>query len=147
MSTADNRNVNTRLNEILKRKHLSVTDSRKKILSLFLNSNDALAHGDIEIKAGEKFDRVTVYRTLQTFVEKGIVHTIPTADNSIRYALCKDCEEGHHHDDHVHFVCTRCQKTICLDDIISPNIQLPEGYVANNVQVVINGVCAECSKK
>ena len=147
MSTADNRNVNTRLNEILKRKHLSVTDSRKKILSLFLNSNDALAHGDIEIKAGEKFDRVTVYRTLQTFVEKGIVHTIPTADNSIRYALCKDCEEGHHHDDHVHFVCTRCQKTICLDDIISPNIQLPEGYVANNVQVVINGVCGECSKK
>ena len=147
MSTADNRNVNTRLNEILKRKHLSVTDSRKKILSLFLNSNDALAHGDIEIKAGEKFDRVTVYRTLQTFVEKGIVHTIPTADNSIRYALCKDCEEGHHHDDHVHFVCTRCQKTICLDDIISPNIQLPEGYVANNVQVVINGVCAESSKK
>ena len=114
---------------------------------MFLNSNDALAHGDIEIKAGEKFDRVTVYRTLQTFVEKGIVHTIPTADNSIRYALCKDCEEGHHHDDHVHFVCARCQKTICLDDIISPNIQLPEGYVANNVQVVINGVCAECSKK
>ena len=147
MSTADNRNVNTRLNEILKRKHLSVTDSRKKILSLFLNSNDALAHGDIEIKAGEKFDRVTVYRTLQTFVEKGIVHTIPTADNSIRYALCKDCEEGHHHDDHVHFVCNRCQKTICLDDVISPNIQLPEGYVANSVQVVINGVCAECSKK
>jgi Fur family ferric uptake transcriptional regulator len=30
-------------------------------------------------KRGEHFDRVTVYRTLQTFVEKGIIHTIPTA--------------------------------------------------------------------
>ena len=142
----ETKSVNTRLNDILRRKHLSVTDSRKKILSLFLNSHDALTHGDIETKAGEKFDRVTVYRTLQIFVEKGIVHTIPTADNSIRYALCKDCEEGHHHDNHVHFVCSNCHKTICLDDVVSPNIPLPEGYVAQNVQVVINGLCKDCGK-
>jgi len=144
MNTIENRNISNRLNDILRRKHLSITDSRKKILSLFLSSQDALAHGDIESKAGEKFDRVTVYRTLQTFVEKGIIHSIPTADNSIRYALCKDCEEGHHHDDHVHFVCTNCNRTICLDDIVSPKIDLPEGYIAENVQVVINGICKEC---
>ena len=140
----ETRNISTRLNEILRRKHMSVTDSRKKILSLFLATKDALAHGDIETKAGVKFDRVTVYRTLQTFVEKGIIHTIPTADNSIRYALCKDCEEGHHHDDHVHFVCNNCHKTICLDGVVSPQIELPEGYLAQNTQVVINGICKEC---
>jgi len=145
MNTVESKNVNTRLNEILRRKHLSVTDSRKKILSLFLAGKDALAHGDIETKAGEKFDRVTVYRTLQTFVEKGIIHTIPTADNSIRYALCKDCEEGHHHDEHVHFVCTNCHKTICLDDVVSPKIELPTGYVAETTQVVINGICKDCN--
>src|SRR5438045_6173707 len=120
----------TVVDDILRRNSLSVTESRKKILNLFLNVQGALAHGDIERKAGEKFDRVTVYRTLQTFVEKGIIHTIPTADNSIRYALCKDCEEGHHHDEHVHFVCTHCNKTICLDDVVSPKIELPEGYIA-----------------
>ena len=82
---------------------------------LFLEQTGALAHGDIEKKAGEKFDRVTVYRTLQTFVEKGIIHTIPTADNSIRYALCKDdCAEGHHHDHHIHFVCTNAEIHIAL---------------------------------
>jgi len=131
---------------VLRRKHLSITDSRKKILSLFLNNKDALAHADIEKKAGEKFDRVTVYRTLQTFVEKGIVHTIPTADNAILYALCKDCDEEHHHDDHVHFVCRRCNATICLDDIVSPDIKLPQGYAAEDVQVVINGICKNCSE-
>lgn len=145
MNTTENRNLSIRLNDILRRKHLSVTDSRRKILSLFLSSKDALAHGDIESKAGEKFDRVTVYRTLQTFVEKGIIHTIPTADNSVRYALCRDCEEGHHHDDHVHFVCTNCGKTICLDDVVSPRIDLPEGYEAKTVQVVINGICKDCN--
>ena len=146
MSITETKIPTGRLNEILRRKHLSVTDSRKKILSLFLHTSDALAHGDIEKKAEEKFDRVTVYRTLQTFVEKGIIHTIPTADNSIRYALCKECEEGHHHDEHVHFVCTNCGKTICLDDVVSPKIELPERYIAQEVQVVINGVCKDCNQ-
>ncbi len=136
---------NSKLRNIFRRKHLSITDSRAKILSLFLNSNDALTHGDIERNAGEKFDRVTVYRTLQTFVEKGIIHAIPTADNAIRYALCKDCTEDHHHDDHVHFICSNCNTTICLDDIVSPQINLPAGYVADDVQVVINGICKNCS--
>lgn len=145
MELTQAKSLENKASDLLRRKHLSITDSRKKILSLFLTSHDALAHGDIEKKAGEKFDRVTVYRTLQTFVEKGIVHTIPTAENSVLYALCKDCDEEHHHDDHVHFVCRNCNTTICLDDIVSPQIQLPEGYRAENVQVVINGVCKTCT--
>ena len=138
---------NIRLNDILHRRQLSSTESRRKILSLFLHEGDALTHGDIEKKVGENYDRVTIYRTLQTFEEKGIIHSIPTADNSILYALCKECEEGHHHDDHVHFICSNCDKTICLDDVVSPKIDLPEGYKAESVQVVIKGVCRECGER
>ena len=137
--------MNTDIKEILKRSQLSVTASREKILHLFLEQTGALAHGDIEKKAGEKFDRVTVYRTLQTFVEKGIIHTIPTADNSIRYALCKDdCAEGHHHDQHIHFVCTNCRNTYCLDDIVTPDIKLPQGYSSSHIEVVVEGTCKNC---
>ncbi len=134
------------IKEILKKNKLSVTDSREKILGLFLNEKGALAHGDIEKKAGEKFDRVTVYRTLQVFVEKGIIHTIPTADNSIRYALCKDeCSEGHHHDHHIHFVCDSCDVTYCLDNIVTPAIKLPLGYQSKQIEVVVQGVCKNCN--
>jgi Fur family ferric uptake transcriptional regulator len=140
------KNVEGAVSDLLRRNNLSITESRRKILSLFLNTPDALAHGDIERKAGEKFDRVTVYRTLQTFVEKGMIHTIPTAENGVLYALCKDCTEGHHHDDHVHFVCTECNSTICLDDVVSPEMHLPQGYLVQNVQVVINGLCKSCNK-
>jgi len=135
------------IKEILKKNQLSVTASREKILQLFLDQSGALTHGDIERKAGEKFDRVTVYRTLQTFVEKGIIHTIPTVDNSIRYALCKDdCEAGHHHDQHIHFVCSRCKNTFCLDDIVTPDIKLPQGYSASKIEVVVDGICKECER-
>lgn len=130
---------------MLKQNHLSITDSRKKILSLFLGQTGALSHGDIEKRAGDKVDRVTIYRTLQTFVDKGIIHIIPTSDNSIRYALCKDeCTEGHHHDHHIHFVCNKCNNTCCLDDVATPDIKLPKGYIAKHVEVVVEGICKNC---
>ncbi len=139
------RQIENQVDEMLKRNSLSITASRKKILQLFLSHTGALAHGDIEVTAGEKFDRVTVYRTLQTFVEKGIIHTIPTADNSIRYALCKDdCSEGYHHDHHIHFVCDVCGNTYCLDDVVTPEIRLPKGYTAGQVEVVVEGICKNC---
>jgi Fur family ferric uptake transcriptional regulator len=132
---------------MLRRNSLSVTESRKKILSLFLNVQGALAHGDIERKAGEKFDRVTVYRTLQTFVEKGMIHTIPTTDNSVRYALCKDnCSEGHHHDDHVHFICLQCGATLCLEDVVVPEIKMRGGFSVNEIEVVVKGTCLDCQQ-
>lgn len=138
-------NTETVIARTLKKNNLSVTGSRKKILQLFLGQKGALAHGDIEKNAGEKFDRVTVYRTLQTFVDKGIIHTIPTADNSVRYALCKDeCSEGHHHDHHVHFICNNCKKTYCLDDVVTPEVKLPKGYAASHVEVVVEGLCKDC---
>jgi len=131
--------------DILKKNKLSVTDGRIKILELFLNSNGALAHADIEKTTGDNFDRVTVYRTLQTFVDKGIIHNIPTTDNSILYALCKDnCQVGHHHDDHVHFVCNDCNKTICLEEVTVPTVKLPKGFKPNHAAMVVNGICSDC---
>jgi Fur family transcriptional regulator, ferric uptake regulator len=133
------------VDQILKSNNLSVTDTRKKILGLFIGKEGALAHADIEKGAGEKFDRVTVYRTLQVFVDKGIIHTIPTPDNSIKYALCRDeCTEGHHHDHHIHFQCKECGNTYCLDEVTTPEIKLPKGYSPEQIEVVISGVWKNC---
>lgn len=131
---------------ILRKSQLSVTGSRKKILELFIGSQgDALAHADIEKRAGEKFDRVTIYRTLQTFVDKGIIHSIPTADNSVRYALCKErCADGHHHDNHVHFVCNACERTICMENVTVPDVKLPQEFAPIYSQMVVTGICKEC---
>jgi Fur family ferric uptake transcriptional regulator len=132
--------------EILKRNNLSITASRNKILELFLANIGALAHADIEKKTGEQFDRVTIYRTLQTFVDKGIIHTIPTADNSVLYALCKDeCEQGHHHDNHIHFICDSCNITICMDHITIPVLKLPKGFAPKRSDVVVSGICNRCN--
>ena len=131
--------------DILRKNGLSITEGRKKILELFLDADGALAHADIEKNTDAAFDRVTVYRTLQTFVEKGIIHQIPTTDNAVLYALCKDnCAAGHHHDEHVHFICNHCHKTICLDDFTVPVVKLPKGFTPLQTAMVVNGICNDC---
>ncbi len=136
----------TTIKDTLKKNQLSITAGREKILSLFITQKGALAHGDIEKKMGADFDRVTIYRTLQTFMEKGIIHSIPSSDNIIRYALCKEnCAGGHHHDHHVHFLCSSCSRTYCLDDIVTPAIKMPKGYSPQQIEVVVNGVCKKCN--
>ena len=134
------------IDDILRKNQLSVTGSRKKILELFQQSDGALAHADIEKQTHEEFDRVTIYRTLQTFVEKGIIHPIPTADNSVRYALCKEeCSEGHHHDDHVHFICDDSGTTYCLEHVAIPEVHLPNGFVLKQTEVLVSGKCNRCN--
>lgn len=131
---------------ILKKNGLSITEGRKRILSLFLQTGGALSHADIEKNTAVGFDRVTVYRTLQTFVKSGIIHQIPTTDNTVLYALCKnECEAGHHHDEHVHFICNNCEKTTCLENVIVPAVTLPKGFKPTQLAMIVKGHCIECS--
>ena len=132
------------VNSILKKNQLSVTEPRKTILEMFLNSPGALAHADIEKRNKENFDRVTIYRTLQSFLNKGIIHSIPSADNAIRYALCKECTEDHHHDDHIHFLCRECGNATCLEEVHIPSIVLPQGFRSERIEMVVSGTCKDC---
>ena len=131
---------------ILKNSTLSVTAGRKRILEIFLDSQNALVHQDIESQCADEYDRVTIYRTLQTFLEKGIIHNIPSTDNVTRYALCNEAciVSGHHHDNHVHFKCDSCGKTVCLDEVTIPKVQLPKGYTMKEINMVVNGICKTC---
>ena len=129
----------------MKQNQLSITEGRMKILEVFLSNLNALSHSDIESITGDSFDRVTIYRTLQVFAEKGIIHQIPTTDNSIKYALCKEnCAPGHHHDNHVHFICERCHKTFCLEEVHIPDVILPEGFRPQRAEMILSGICKQC---
>lgn len=131
--------------DILRERGLSVTEGRLRILSLFLDAPGALAHSDIERQTGTGLDRVTVYRTLQAFVDKGLIHQIPTTDNSVLYALCRHkCSHDHHQDDHVHFICNVCDKTMCLDEVTVPRVKLPKGFRPDRSAMVVTGVCRQC---
>lgn len=134
--------------EFLKDFGLRNTQCRKDVLSIFIHQqNLSISQGEIEKHVGDKYDRATVYRTLMTFEEKGIIHRVIVEGHGAQFALCSEnCEEeGHHHHDHIHFKCTSCDKTECLNDISVVNVQLPDGYEKKQANYLIIGICASCS--
>jgi Fur family transcriptional regulator, ferric uptake regulator len=129
---------------LLKTFQMRSTPTRQEILQLFLNKEYALSHGDIEKEISNSLDRVTVYRTLKTFLDKGLIHKVLDDEGSLKYALCSEaCSSMEHHHDHVHFKCTKCGQTNCLN-IEVPGIKLPKGYKPQEVNVLIQGTCERC---
>ena len=135
----------TEHHDLLKSTGLRVTETRQVILERFREKTAAISQSDIEGELGEAIDRVTVYRTLKTFVEKGIIHKILDDKGGIKYALCREqCHHGHHHHDHLHFKCSVCQETPCLEKHLIPEVSLPEGYRKEEVNILVQGVCPNC---
>lgn len=132
--------------QLLKSHQLRLTDCRVDVLRIFAATHHALSHADLEAQLHEQYDRVTLYRTFSTFLEKGLLHKVPVDDGSMRYALCTDgCDEHAHLDDHIHFKCTQCGETSCLDQLPAPKITLPQGYTASEFNFLVLGVCKACN--
>ena len=123
---------------------LRITPVRKHILGLFLDRDFAISHSDIDQEIPADLDRITVYRTLRTFLKKGLIHQVPDDKGVMKYALCNEaCSPVRHRHDHVHFKCLKCGQTNCLNISIPP-IKLPEGYASKDTTVLIQGVCKQC---
>ena len=136
-------------NDVLKHKKLRVTPARTEVLSIFIKESSALSHSDIEKKLGPNFDRVTLYRTLSSFVESGLIHKVPDETGAQRFAYCNHDHhehEGEHTHTHVHFNCQKCNRTYCLDDIHIPVVNLPKGFFQNESVYLVKGSCDKCSK-
>jgi Fur family transcriptional regulator, ferric uptake regulator len=130
--------------DVLKRHRLRRTPSRKEILGLFFDHDYALSQGIIEQRVSQASDRVTVYRTLKTFLDKGLIHKVLDTDGGLRYARCNEtCVTSNHHHEHVHFKCTQCNQTSCLNVTI-PTVALPKGFRAKESNLLIQGVCGSC---
>jgi Fur family transcriptional regulator, ferric uptake regulator len=136
--------MSTMSETLLKEFKLRSTPNRQEILHLFLQKNYALSHGDIEKEIDSSLDRVTLYRTLKTFLDKGLIHKVLDDEGSLKYALCNEaCSTAEHHHEHVHFKCAQCGQTYCLD-VEVPSVKLPKGYRPSAVNLLIQGVCERC---
>lgn len=129
--------------ELLQFYNLRVTNCRKAVVELLQKATHAIGQPDLE-KRLPQFDRVTLYRTLDTFEQKGIIHALRDIPGTAMYALCEDCTEHHHYDNHIHFECEVCHAVSCLDQVFVPNINLPKGYTLKTVRFLVSGVCNRC---
>ncbi len=134
--------------KLLKEHNLRTTSCREEVLDFFLEKDAALSHSDLESRLTPSFDRVTLYRTLKTFLDAGLIHKVLDDEGGAKYALCKShCTDHQHQDNHVHFKCTNCGTTSCLDHVTIPSVHLPSGYQGTDVYLLVQGICRVCGEK
>jgi Fur family ferric uptake transcriptional regulator len=132
--------------KVLKNHNLRITDCRMDVLERFYSKNHALSLRDLEDYFTD-YDRVTLYRTINSFVEKGVLHRIPDESGLARFGICPDmCTTEKHDHDHVHFKCRLCGQTTCLSEFKVPNIDLP-GYDISDSNLIIHGICKQCKRR
>ena len=127
----------------LQSRNIKPTAMRLLILQVLTDQKTAISLPELENKL-EKADKATLYRTLKTFQDNKLIHSIDDGTGSVKYALCQETCECHPEDLHVHFLCTKCEKTFCLNDISIPNLNLPKDFYLESVNMAVKGVCSNC---
>jgi Fur family peroxide stress response transcriptional regulator len=132
--------------EKLCRKHgLPITSQRRIMLEEFLEM-------DIHPTADQVYERVvsrlpatsrtTVYRTLETLVDLGLICRTCHPGRPVRYDRRTDV--------HHHLVCLRCDSILDISNPGLDSIRLPDttafGFNVTDYRVQIRGVCRKCAK-
>lgn len=135
------------IEKLLKEHHIRPTAIRLLMYKFLHERSAAVTLNDIE-SGFDKSERTTLYRTIKTFEKNGLVHQIDDGTGVAKYALGElENGKGRSRDLHLHFHCTNCNETICLTDHKIPHISLPKGFITEDMNLVLKGICDKCSRE
>lgn len=129
---------------MLQRHGVKPTANRIIIAGALAQASNPLSLSDLEVDIAT-IDKSSIFRTLATFKEHGLVHVIEDGSDSAKYELCHGTGDEHDNDRHVHFYCERCNRTFCLSQVHVPQVQLPAGYRVRGVNYLVKGLCPRCA--
>jgi Fur family ferric uptake transcriptional regulator len=135
------------MKQLLKPFGLKLTLPRLKLLEIFSSYDKAITAVELLALTNRIFDKVTVYRTLKSFEDIGIIHRILGANSSPSFALSAHdvCSEKSAKQ-HLHFSCIKCNGVYCLDDLSVPSVILPAMYEIHSLNMLVVGICRCCNQ-
>ena len=132
--------------KVCKSKGLRLTHQRTEIFRALLKHTNHPTIEDVFNQVRKHLKTIsldTVYRTIATFEEYGLIKRVHHIDNATRF----DINISNHH----HLVCSKCGK---IEDFYWPDFERmkPPKTISHwgrieVKQVVISGLCASCKKK
>jgi Fur family ferric uptake transcriptional regulator len=129
----------------LREHNLPVTAQRLAIADVLLTSDRHLSAEEVatEVSArGRKVGTATVYRTIDTLVESGLLVERDFGEGFRRFEPARDIPH------HEHLVCTVCGKVEEFRDErlerMTTLVAESRGFARQRHRLVIHGVCKEC---
>ncbi len=124
---------------------LRPTGARLAVLETLADTSRALKAGEIleVLRARRRVNKVTVYRILEDFCNRGMVRRLSLEGRVCHYELA--CE---HRPPHPHFQCQTCREIQCLEPAplarLWAELQGPLGNRADRIDVRVAGLCHKC---
>lgn len=132
-----------KLEHLLEAHGVKITPNRLLIAKALQEAGRPLSMMELESLI-ETIDKSNVFRTLLVFKDAHLVHALEDTGDGVRYELCHSHRDGHDDDIHVHFYCTKCHRTFCLEDTPIPPVSVPDGYLPETASYLIKGICPKC---
>jgi len=134
-----------------------MTNPRTVITDILSQTEAHLSAEDVYVKAlkiNPSIGLTTVYRTLDLFVQTGIVQKFDFGDGKARYELTKNPQKKEHHH---HLVCMHCKTIIDYSDFMKEELMLMEKterelskkyhFKILNHTIDFYGICEKCQKE
>jgi len=124
---------------------LRPTAVRLAVLGILRDSERALKAQEIleAIRLRRRVNKVTVYRILEDFVQRGVIRRLALEGRVSHYELA--CE---HRPPHPHFQCRSCREIQCLEPVpllrMWAELQGPVGNQAEHIDIRVDGLCHKC---
>lgn len=129
-----------------------LTEKRKHILQLLLESGTPLSAYELATRYSEQFEEnipaMSVYRMLDFLVSETLAHKLQSTN---KYIACAHITCDHQHEVPQFLICDNCHKVkeigisksivAALDDSVKK-----AGYVLTQPQIELHCLCAECSR-
>ncbi len=131
--------------ELCRRHGLAITHQRAVIYDSLMSAPGHPSPEEVYALVRKQIPSIslaTVYKTLHTFVESGVVRELSLHHGSLRV---DPTIEPHHH-----LVCTKCRMVFDLDESALKPPQLlgkvPKGFRVESMSIELHGLCQKCAR-
>ncbi|HUV41801.1 MAG TPA: transcriptional repressor [Sedimentisphaerales bacterium] len=134
-----------KIDTILTRANLRKTRPRMAVLTVLLEEGKPVTVQRIITRLGwHSPDKVTIYRILESLVERGMVHKAFLRNKTWHFEPAADCTSNQCHP---HFTCVSCGTTHCLRQLRPPLVKSPHRkFVIHRQRVQLEGLCPACAR-
>jgi Fur family peroxide stress response transcriptional regulator len=120
------------------------TPQRQQVYDVLQQKRDHPTADEVFLRAKRQMPEIshaTVYNCLDALVKSGLIRQVALDRGATRF-----CPNMH---EHCHFYCDGCNSVFDVDlpAQVHAAVALPRGFRAQQFDIAIHGLCADCAKK